>query len=265
MGSEMCIRDRVFTARYGICYMFNPAGKGDTSAKLVSNYGGPSFGLELILDIEIKYFAFLNRCSTHSLASNMFVFSFIKFIFLSLGLYFMRNGLTKTNGIHLVIEDREKSPSILSNGISVKPGSETNIGLKISTISRLEAPFASKCMRSYLFDALKHNTFLSFFDYSAKNCKSWCHIGRILKVCNCFEHTLMEGIVAEQFVSWKEQSNLTHCDQRSGSPNYECVRNLLFAEDQEALTKECFCGAECNETEYKVIILYITESNEFFM
>ena len=48
---------QVFTARYGICYMFNPAGKGDTSAKLVSNYGGPSFGLELILDIEIKYFA----------------------------------------------------------------------------------------------------------------------------------------------------------------------------------------------------------------
>ena len=47
---------KVFTARYGICYMFNPAGKGDTSAKLVSNYGGPSFGLELILDIEIKYF-----------------------------------------------------------------------------------------------------------------------------------------------------------------------------------------------------------------
>ena len=47
---------KVFTARYGICYMFNPAGKGDTSAKLVSNYGGPSFGLELILDIEGKYF-----------------------------------------------------------------------------------------------------------------------------------------------------------------------------------------------------------------
>ena len=46
----------------------------------------------------------------------------------------MRNGLSKTNGIHLVIEDRDKSPSILSNGISVKPGSETNIGLKISTI-----------------------------------------------------------------------------------------------------------------------------------
>ena len=68
---------KVFTARYGICYMFNPAGKGDTSAKLVSNYGGPSFGLELILDIEIKYFAFLNHYSTYSFASNMLKFSSI--------------------------------------------------------------------------------------------------------------------------------------------------------------------------------------------
>ena len=168
------------------------------------------------------------------------------------GLYFMRNGLSKTNGIQLVIEDRDKSPSILSNGISVKPGSETNIGLKISTISRLEAPYASKCMSSYLFDGFKYNTFLTYFDYSAKNCKSWCYIGRILDVCNCFEHTLMEGIVAEQFVKWKGQSNMTLCDKRTGSPNYECVQKIVLTEDQEALTKECFCGAECNETEYKV-------------
>ena len=81
-GDEKCNElikgdEKVFTARYGICYMFNPAGKGDTSAKLVSNYGGPSFGLELILDIEIKYFAFLNLYSTHNLATNIFIFSSI--------------------------------------------------------------------------------------------------------------------------------------------------------------------------------------------
>ena len=76
-GDEKCNElikgdEKVFTARYGICYMFNPAGKGGTSAKLVSNYGGPSFGLELILDIEIKYFSFSNGYSTHNCTSNMF-------------------------------------------------------------------------------------------------------------------------------------------------------------------------------------------------
>ena len=167
----------------------------------------------------------------------------------------MRNGLSKTSGIHLVIEDRDKSPSILSNGISVKPGSETNIGLKMSTISRLEAPFASKCMKSYLLDDFKYNTFLTFFDYSAKNCKSWCYIARILDACNCFEHTLMEGIVVDEFVKWNRKTNVKLCDKRSGSPNDECVRNLILADDQENLLKDCFCGAECNETEYKVVTI----------
>ena len=46
----------VFTARYGVCYMFNPALKDNHGSQLLSNYGGPSFGLELILDIEGKYF-----------------------------------------------------------------------------------------------------------------------------------------------------------------------------------------------------------------
>ena len=44
---------KVFTATHGICYMFNPGAKKYTSKKLVSNYGGPGFGLKLILDIEI--------------------------------------------------------------------------------------------------------------------------------------------------------------------------------------------------------------------
>ena len=52
---------KVFTSKYGICYMFNPGAREDNSKKLVSNYGGPSFGLELILDIEIKYLIFVTH------------------------------------------------------------------------------------------------------------------------------------------------------------------------------------------------------------
>ena len=56
---------KVFTSKYGICYMFNPGAREDNSKKLVSNYGGPSFGLELILDIEITYLLFVNHLSNH--------------------------------------------------------------------------------------------------------------------------------------------------------------------------------------------------------
>ena len=45
---------RVFTTRFGICYMFNPVAAKSTKRALVSNYGGPNFGLELIIDIESK-------------------------------------------------------------------------------------------------------------------------------------------------------------------------------------------------------------------
>ena len=59
-GTEKCNEliqgiAKPFTAIYGVCYMFNFAVKDYTNKTLVSNYGGPSFGLELILDIEIKY------------------------------------------------------------------------------------------------------------------------------------------------------------------------------------------------------------------
>ena len=170
-----------------------------------------------------------------------------------LGLYFMRNGLTKANGIHVVIEDRDKSPSILSNGISVQPGAETNIGLKKTTISRLEAPFASDCMSSYLYENFKQSSFLALFKYSAKNCKSWCYIEKILEECSCLDHTLIEGIVVDEFLNAKQKYNFTLCDTTSGSHHgSDCVNKLLFAEDQDALIVDCFCGSECEETEYRV-------------
>ena len=46
----------VFTTRYGVCYMFNAAAKNGGS--IVSNYGGPNFGLELLIDMESEYSIF---------------------------------------------------------------------------------------------------------------------------------------------------------------------------------------------------------------
>ena len=178
----------------------------------------------------------------------------------------MRNGLTKANGIHVVIEDRDKSPSILSNGISVQPGAETNIGLKKTTISRLKAPFDSGCISSYLMDEFKQNSFLTLFEYSSKNCKSWCYIEKILEECNCFDHTLMEGVMVEEFLNAKQKYNFTLCDTTSGSHHgSDCVNKVLFTEDQEALIGDCFCGSECKETEYRVSVsLHLLQKNIFF-
>ena len=48
--------DSVFTTRYGICYMFNARKPNTSENDLVSNYGGPSFGLELLIDMESEFF-----------------------------------------------------------------------------------------------------------------------------------------------------------------------------------------------------------------
>ena len=49
---------KIFTARYGVCYMFNHQshnGRHKEAKPLRSSYGGPEFGLELIIDMESKY------------------------------------------------------------------------------------------------------------------------------------------------------------------------------------------------------------------
>ena len=46
----------VFTTRYGVCYMFNAAAKN--GGAIVSNYGGPNFGLELLIDMESEHSIF---------------------------------------------------------------------------------------------------------------------------------------------------------------------------------------------------------------
>ena len=60
LGVEKCkeVQGRTmsfFTPKYGICYIFNFVGKHENRIGLTSNYGGPQFGLELILDIEGMY------------------------------------------------------------------------------------------------------------------------------------------------------------------------------------------------------------------
>ena len=41
----------------------------------------------------------------------------------------MRNGINQRSGVHIVIDSNTKIPSIVSKGLSVMPGAETNIGL----------------------------------------------------------------------------------------------------------------------------------------
>ena len=46
---------KIFSPQYGVCYGFNIMGNNADKDSVYSNYGGPKFGLQLILDIEGNY------------------------------------------------------------------------------------------------------------------------------------------------------------------------------------------------------------------
>ena len=164
----------------------------------------------------------------------------------------MRNGFTESSGIHIVIEESKKSPSILSNGISIQPGTETNIGLKLSTLSRLKSPFSSDCTDEYHWEVLRNIKFLRNFEYSSKHCKGWCYMVEINEKCNCWELSLLEGMRLRDFKDWNTNFNVTLCERRDGSSQSACVKRVLYSKDQAFLIKKCRCHAECSEVEYKV-------------
>ena len=165
----------------------------------------------------------------------------------------MRNSLTKTNGIYIVIEDSRKAPSIISKGISVQPGSEVNIGLQKTTISRLEHPYKSNCANEYRYKPISYIPALNFFEYSAKNCKSWCYIMQVIEKCGCFYSTLLEWINAGQIKDWiGANENVTFCQESKESKDAQCVQNLTVDYDQDFATDMCMCDPECQETEFMV-------------
>ena len=43
---------KMFSPKFGVCYMFNFEGINTNRTSVTSIYGGPEFGLQLILDIE---------------------------------------------------------------------------------------------------------------------------------------------------------------------------------------------------------------------
>ena len=61
----------VFTTRYGVCYMFNAAAKN--GGAIVSNYGGPNFGLELLIDMESEHSIFNQLYQTSTTSNNVLI------------------------------------------------------------------------------------------------------------------------------------------------------------------------------------------------
>ena len=160
----------------------------------------------------------------------------------------MRNGINKRSGIHLVIEDAAKSPSIVSKGISVMPGTETNIGMQINTVLRLFHPYKSNCTNVY------HNKKVearigSDFEYSSTVCKGLCLSLKFYETCDCMYTTMIEGFTMKNWFSRVDrQTAVRICNVTQGSGDYDCMSLAYHLVEKDT----CGCKPECEEKRYKV-------------
>ena len=160
----------------------------------------------------------------------------------------MRNGINQRSGIHVVIEDNTKNPSIVSKGISVMPGTETNIGLQRSTVLRLPPPFNSSCTNVYNHKRVEE-VVGSDFQYSSKVCKGVCFSFLFYDACKCLYPSLLEGFAIETYFRFVKDQVRT-CNVTLGSDDHKCIDEI----GKETLTesKTCSCYPECTEIRYSV-------------
>ena len=160
----------------------------------------------------------------------------------------MQNRINQGSGVHVVIENDTKIPSIVSKGISVVPGAETHIGLQTTKILRLEAPFKSNCTRRYLDETLKQ--ILGEVEYSSKNCKGMCYVIKFYEGCNCIHPVLFEGLKIEVYYDNLGVGQKKVCNITLGSNDMNCMTALLTEMIEDPYP--CDCNPECVEGRYRV-------------
>ena len=162
----------------------------------------------------------------------------------------MKNAITQSSGARVVVDHSTKTPSMISKGIFVHPGTETNIGIHRTQIKRLQSPYESMCTHEYLEDTMKQ--YSGDISYSSRNCKGLCYLNKIYTKCKCMHPILVEGYHID---TWFDvvSKNVTSCNIAQDSNDFQC---LLHLENWEDLKTDdiCSCYPECNEMRYKVTL-----------
>jgi hypothetical protein len=162
--------------------------------------------------------------------------------------YYMRNEINQRSGVHIAIEQNKKTPSIVSKGISARPGTETNIGLQKSRILRLPEPYKSNCTNKY-HDERIINMIRTESAYSSKICKGLCFAATFWEACGCMHPSLVEGFLIEVWFE-KISGQIKACNVTLGSDDLTCIIRLGHESIRDS--NICSCGSECAEDRYRV-------------
>ena len=155
----------------------------------------------------------------------------------------MKNGLTKSLGIHLVIEDSVELPNIAADGLSIPTGTETLIALKMTTLERLPSPYKSKCV-SKITNASISVLASNESKYSAKSCNSFCYVVNSNNTCGCYNPEAVGGVPLQEY---NRLSKVFRRCNLNTDIDKQCMKTVA------ANYSPCGCRPECKDIIYKVI------------
>ncbi|XP_072030473.1 epithelial sodium channel subunit beta-like [Amphiura filiformis] len=196
--------------KYGNCYTFNSNMFGH-STQLYTNRPGPLYGLSLELNAQQGEYM---------------------------------QGITATAGFKVVIHSPNEMPFPEDHGLSISPGFETSIGVRVVDIARLEKPWAD-CVYSIKKDIPFEDFYTDNYgvDYSMKTCERSCYQWEVLKNCGC----------ANPKYPFSSNSSEKICSLSGDIADLEtivCVQAVDRIYIAGELGCEKYCPHRCNERSY---------------
>ena len=153
----------------------------------------------------------------------------------------MRNGLSPGYSASITLADRDLNPNLLTDIMYLEPGTETDIKLSVSHVTRMPEPYSSHCRDHYPMDNEEQ------IPYNAQRCRGYCYIKSVKRTCNCTTTAVFEGT-----------ANRTMYDESKFCLSKDpCFRGKwlteTFEKGVEGLHEMCdMCTPECQTWSYIV-------------
>ncbi|GFR83345.1 amiloride-sensitive sodium channel subunit gamma [Elysia marginata] len=186
---------RLLTTDFGNCYTIQ-------YDKFVSRKSGPKYGLELKLYLQTDEYV---------------------------------PGIATSKGIQVVVHEPDTHPFPQEEGIAIKAGSETRIGIKLVQVSRLDQPY-DYCSSTEDFKK-KYR-----IKYTRSTCQNICLYERTLKRCGCY------NVLSEETRALLRR-NLKNATACQSAKEIQCAERLAIKFDTD--DRSCECHSPCKERLYE--------------
>ena len=206
---------KIISPRYGVCYLHNFEPLNSSSSPEGAGSSGPDYGLNLILDIQSHYY--------------------------------MRYGLSQTNGMLITLNDPQAMPMVLAKPIHLTPNIKTGIKILKQTITRQKLPYVTDCSDTY---PTEYQSFLNFTSvkYSNSYCKAMCLMEYVKEKCGCVDPLLTEA----NFLSQANPSGKFFCSVDDESEQRICSVAAVKNYSKDDGYQQCPCKTECEKDTFEV-------------